>query len=356
MPTIEPLASIAGTGVALPPHRYEQDALIAAFQAVWGQEHHNSRRVAQLHAAVQVGGRNLALPMERYLDLDFTAANQAFIEVGTELGAEALSAALSDAGLAPADLDAIFFTTVTGVSAPSLDARLVNRLGLRSDIKRVPMFGLGCVAGAAGLARVADYLKAYPTHTAALLSVELCSLTLQRRDLSIPNLIASGLFGDGAAAVVCRGAAHDAAGGPTLLASRSRFYPDTEGVMGWDIGSSGFRIILQATVPDMVDRHIGADVAEFLAPLGLQRSDITSFVLHSGGPKVLLAFESALGIERVETELTWRSLQAVGNLSSASVLFVLRDTLRERRPPAGSLGLMLAMGPGFCSELLLLRW
>ncbi len=355
MSTPEPLALIAGTGVALPPHRYEQDALIAAFQAVWGQEHHNSRRVAQLHAAVQVGGRNLALPMERYLDLDFTAANRAFIEVGTELGAEALSAALQEAGLEASALDAIFFTTVTGVSAPSLDARLVNRLGLRSDIKRVPMFGLGCVAGAAGLARVADYLKAYPGHTAALLSVELCSLTLQRRDLSIPNLIASGLFGDGAAAVVCRGAAVGG-DGPTILASRSVFYPDTEGVMGWDIGSSGFRIILEATVPDMVDRHIGADVAAFLAPFGLQRADITSFVLHSGGPKVLTAFESALGLQREDTALTWRSLQAVGNLSSASVLFVLRDTLRERRPPAGSLGLMLAMGPGFCSELLLLRW
>ena len=355
MPTPEPLALIAGTGVALPPHRYEQEALIAAFQAVWGQEHHNSRRVAQLHAAVQVGGRNLALPMERYLDLDFTAANRAFIEVGTELGAEALSAALQEAGLDASALDAIFFTTVTGVSAPSLDARLVNRLGLRSDIKRVPMFGLGCVAGAAGLARVADYLRAYPGHTAALLSVELCSLTLQRRDLSIPNLIASGLFGDGAAAVICRGAAVGG-DGPAILASRSVFYPDTEGVMGWDIGSSGFRIILEATVPDMVDRHIGADVAAFLAPFGLQRADITSFVLHSGGPKVLTSFESALGLQREDTALTWRSLQAVGNLSSASVLFVLRDTLRERRPPAGSLGLMLAMGPGFCSELLLLRW
>ena len=355
-----PAARVLGTGTALPPHRYEQDALIAAFEAVWSTRHHNARRVGQLHQAVQVGGRNLALPMQDYLGLDFTAANKAFGEVGLEVGAAALSAALDAAGLRPRDLDCLFFTTVTGISAPSLDARLVNRLGLRSDLKRVPIFGLGCVAGAAGLSRVSDYLRGWPGHTAALLSVELCSLTLQREDLSLANLIASGLFGDGAAAVVCGGAAAEHSGStggvPEVLATRSVFYPDTEQVMGWDIGASGFKIILSAQVPQVVDQHMRGDVDAFLADQGLSLADIGSVICHSGGPKVLEAFERSLGLSREATALTWRSLREVGNLSSASVLFVLHDTLRERRPAPGTLGLMLAMGPGFCSELLLLRW
>jgi alkylresorcinol/alkylpyrone synthase len=363
MPSLPaPLAHVLSVGTALPPHRYEQDELIAAFQLAWAHRHHNTRRVAQLHQAVQVGGRNLALPMQDYLGLDFTQANDAWIRVGTEVGAHAMRNALAGAGLQPRDLDAIFFTTVTGVAAPSIDARLVNRLGLRPDIKRTPMFGLGCVAGAAGLARAADYLKAWPDHAVALLSVELCSLTLQREDLSIPNLVASGLFGDGAAAVILVGPERLArmgienAPGPAILASRSRFYPDTERVMGWDIGSSGFKIVLAATVPDVVRRHIGLDVDDFLGSVGLTRDHIRSWVCHPGGPKVLEAFEETLGISREDTALTWRSLAAVGNLSSASVLFVLGDTLTERRPAPGSMGTVLALGPGFCSELVLVRW
>ena len=174
------------------------------------------------------------MPLEAYPDLTFGEANQAFARVAVDVGEQALRAALAQAGCAPADLDAIFFTTVTGIATPSIDARLVNRLGLRRDIRRTPMFGLGCVAGAAGVARVADFLAGRPDGVAALVSVELCSLTLQRQDLSIPNLIASGLFGDGAAAAAAVGAERaDAASGPRVVASRSVFYPDTEGVMGW---------------------------------------------------------------------------------------------------------------------------
>jgi alkylresorcinol/alkylpyrone synthase len=348
---------IHAVATAPAPHRYEQDALIAAFLENWSKVHHNSRRVEQLHRAVRVGGRNLALPMEDYPSLNFGAANDAFIRVGTDIGAEAVSRALEEAGLRPRDLDAIYFTTVTGVAAPSIDARLCNRLGLRDNIKRVPMFGLGCVAGAAGISRLADYLRGWPDHVAVLLSVELCSLTLQRADLSIPNLIASGLFGDGAAAVVASG--RPSAGphpGPEVIATESRFYPDTERVMGWDVGEGGFRIVLSAEVPDMVDRHVVSDVDGFLARQGLSRADIASWVCHPGGPKVLEAFERCLRLPPDALALTWRSLEAVGNLSSASVLHVLRDTLIERRPPSGSYGLMLAMGPGFCSELVLLRW
>lgn len=342
---------IAAVGRALPPHRYEQEALLEAFTEYWSRTHHNPRRVEQLHRAVRVGGRHLALPIERYPNLDFTAANDAFIEVGTELAAQALSAALDGAGLGPSDLDAIFFATVTGLATPSIDARLVNRLGLRNDIVRVPIFGLGCVAGAAGTSRVADYLRAYPDRYAALVCVELCSLTLQREDLTIPNLIATGLFGDGAAALVAGGQR-----GPRVTATRSRFYPGTEGVMGWEIGGKGFKVVLSADVPRMVTDHLRDDVTTFLGDQGLTLDDISTWVCHPGGPRVIEAYRDALGIDDEDLALTWRCLEKVGNLSSASVLWVLADTLAERSPAPGSYGVLLAMGPGFCAEMVLLQW
>jgi len=246
---------------------------------------------------------------------------------------------------------------VTGIATPSLDARLCNRLGFRTDIKRVPMFGLGCVAGAAGLSRVNDYLLGHPDQVAVLLSVELCSLTMQRTDASIANLIATGLFGDGAAAVVALGNNRmETAHGPSVRQTTSRFYPNTERVMGWDITDTGMQIVLAASVPAMVKKHIRNDVDAFLEHCGLRHLDILSWVCHPGGPKVLEAMQDALDIQRSDLSVTWDSLDTVGNLSSASVLFVLKDTMEHHRPPAESVGLMLAMGPGFCSELVLLDW
>lgn len=354
---------IAAVGAGFPEHFYDQETLLAEFRRHWGARYFNLDRLEQLHRNVLVGGRHLALPMAEYPALaGFGAANDAWIRVATEVGERALTDGLARAGLAPGDVDALYFVSVTGVATPSIDARLMNRLPLPSDLKRVPIFGLGCVAGAAGIARVADYLRGFPDEVAVLLSVELCSLTLQREDLSIPNLIASGLFGDGAAAAVLVGEERarrmggEVAAAPRVLATRSVFYPDSERVMGWDISERGFRIVLSADVPKVVDERLRADVDLFLADQGLTRRDVASWVAHPGGPKVLEAMASALELPASALELTWRSLATVGNLSSTSVLLVLRDTLAERRPPAGSLGLLLALGPGFCSELVLLEW
>ena len=351
---------IAQVGIAHPPHYYDQDQLLGAFEALWSKQHHNPKRVAQLHKAVRVGGRHLALPMEDYENLhNFTEANDAFIRVGTDVGENAILNALKGTGLAPTDIDAIFFVSVTGIATPSIDARLVNRLGLRQDVKRIPIFGLGCVAGAAGTARLFDYLKAYPDDVAVLLSVELCSLTLQRKDLSIPNLIASGLFGDGSACVLGLGANRAAQlelKGPRVLATESRFYPDTESVMGWDIGSDGFKIVLEARVPQLARSHLREDVDAFLKRHGMTREDIQHWLCHTGGPKVLQAFQDSLELNENDIKLSWDSLQDVGNLSSASVLYVLHDTLEQKSPNPGEKGLMIAMGPGFCCELVLIEW
>ena len=190
--------------------------------------------------------------------------------------------------------------------------RLMNRMGLSPQTKRIPIFGLGCVAGAAGIARAADYVRAFPQQSALLLSVELCSLTIQQDDLSVANLISSGLFGDGAAAVIVSGADIQAREGPEIIATRSVFYPDTEYVMGWDISEKGFRIVLSRDVPEVVLRNLGRDADEFLSEHGLDRSDVATWVLHTGGPKVLEATETALGLPPGALQASWECLGRTG--------------------------------------------
>ncbi|MFQ5718780.1 MAG: type III polyketide synthase [Acidobacteriota bacterium] len=347
---------IAGVGTAFPAHYYDQQTLLEALKKMLPRSGNGTARLDRLHRRVLVGGRHLALPLEEYAGLStWGQANDAWIRVAGEVGEQALRQALERAGLAPRDIDAIFFVSVTGVATPSVDCQFMNRMGLRPDVKRVPIFGLGCVAGAAGIARAADYVKAYPDQVAVVVSVELCSLTLQTRDLSVANMIATGLFGDGAAAVVVTGTDRPATG-PSIVATRSVFYPDSGDVMGWRISEKGFGIILSARVPEVVREYVQGDTDRFLSPHGLTRGDITWWVCHSGGPRVLEAMEDTLELPAGALGLTWKSLETIGNLSSASVLMVLDETLRTTQPPAGSPGLMIAMGPGFCSELLLLRW
>ena len=347
---------ISGAASAFPEHYYSQDALIERLARHWGDKLPNPAVIRRFHDVVGVDGRYLALPMERYEPIaNWGEANSLWIECAQELGGRALMGALNDAGLAPKDLDAIYFVSVTGIASPSIDARLVNQLGLSTRIKRVPIFGLGCVAGAAGISRAADYVRGFKHHHAALVAVELCSLTLQREDLSIANLIASGLFGDGAAAVIVSGSDTPQTG-PEILDTRSVFYPNTEEVMGWDITHKGFRIVLSRDVPLMVETNLAGDVDAFLADHRLTRKDIARWVLHTGGPKVLKATETVLELPAGALDASWRCLRRTGNLSSASVLVVLEEVMKNARPEKGSLGLLAAMGPAFCSELLLLRW
>ncbi|GMR22786.1 MAG: 3-oxoacyl-[acyl-carrier-protein] synthase III C-terminal domain-containing protein [Acidobacteriota bacterium] len=347
---------IASVGTAFPKNYYSQEALSANLKQFWAKRHHNLERLDQLHQNVLVGGRHLALPIEEYLKLDsFSDSNDAFIRVAVDVGAEAIQNTLEPLGMTLRDVDHVFFVSTTGIATPSIDARIFNRLGVRSDIKRTPVFGLGCVAGAVGITRAADYVRAFPDQTALVLSVELCSLTLQRKDLSIPNIIASGLFGDAAAAALVVGAECEPSG-PSVVATRSIFYPDTEYIMGWDIKQEGFQVVLSAELPNLVKGIVRENVDNFLEAHGLTLSDIETFVCHPGGPKVLEAFQKALEIEDDGLSITWDSLKRVGNVSSASVLTVLGDTLRSRSPTPGSYGILMAMGPGFCTELVLLRW
>ncbi|MER5422001.1 type III polyketide synthase [Streptosporangium roseum] len=352
------MTRIAAVCGALPPNRHSQAEITDAFARLCLPEGADRRLLERLHTGARVEFRHLALPLDQYAKLDgFGMANDVFVGSAVDLGAEAVGGALEAAGLAPEDVDMILFTSVTGIAAPSVDARLVGRLGLRPDVKRIPVFGLGCVGGAAGISRLHDYLRGWPDHVAVLLSVELCSLTLQRGDASPANLVAGALFGDGATAVVaCGDGRLPERTGPSVLATRSHLYPGSEGVMGWDVRDSGFQVVLDASVPDVVRTYLADDVHGFLADHGLTAGDVTAWVCHPGGPKVLEAVAETLRLPDGALDLTWRSLAEVGNLSSSSVLHVLRDTLALRPPPPGTPGLLIAMGPGFCSELVLLRW
>lgn len=341
--------SVASVAVEFPSHRHSQDEVITALADFAGPEF---RRFA---ATSGVETRHLALPLSRYPQLSgFTEANNAYLDVALELGERAMLSAMAKAEIEPSEVDVVFSTTVTGLTVPSLEGRLVSRLGLRPDVKRVPMFGLGCVAGAAGMARVHDYLRGFPGQVAALLAVELCSLTVQREDRSLANLVAASLFGDGAAAVIATGADRPQTG-PRLLATRSRIYPDTEEVLGFDIGTDGFRIVLSAEIATVVEKYLGEDVRDFLADYGLTTSDVSRWVLHAAGPKVIDAVENVLDLPADAFDLTRKSLHDNGNLSSVSVLDILQDTMTDP-PPPGSVGLMIAMGPGFSAELVLLGW
>ncbi len=352
--------SINAIEIVFPPHYYLQQELTDSLrERFWLGSGRRIARFERLHRNVNVKGRYLALPLQAYVDLDsFQRRNDAWIEVATNLGEEALRCLFERSGLDPEDVALLATTTVTGIAVPTLDARLMNRLPLSPRLKRMPLFGLGCLGGAAGIARVADYLHGHPEEAAILLAVELCSLTLQPDDLSIANIIATGLFGDGAAAVLLTGSNHPLMrpGQVRVIASRSLFFPDTERVMGWDIADGGFQVVLSADVPEIAGTRIRPAVDAFLAENGLQRADIAAWVAHPGGPRVIEALEEGLELEDGALSLSRESLAQVGNLSSASVLLILQETLRRQRLEPGSFGLMMAMGPAFCAELVLLQW
>ncbi|MGE0789444.1 MAG: type III polyketide synthase [Sandaracinaceae bacterium] len=354
---------VAATSVALPAHRYEQKELASAAARLLPAFAGRQAVLERFFSSTGVTARHLALDADAYAELSgLGARSRAWLEVATDLGERAIGALLEDAGVTPRDVGLLTTTTVTGIAVPSLDARLMNRLPFSADLKRVPLFGLGCVGGAAGLARTAEYLRAFPRQLAVLLSVELCSLTVQADDGSVANVISSGLFGDGAAAVLLAGARHPlsvnggGAVGPRVVASRSTFFPDTERVMGWDIVDRGFKVVLSRDVPTIVREAVPPAVDRFLDDHGLTRRDIATWICHPGGPKVMTALEEGLGLPDDALDASRAALADVGNLSSASVLYLLDEYRAHRRPAEGAAGILMAMGPAFCAELVLLRW
>lgn len=349
---------VCSIGSALPPHRLEQSVVAEALWQAWGDTLKDRCRFDRFQRSVQVNSRYLACPIEEYGRTlgSLGRTNARWREVAIALGADAVRAGLDSAGIKSSAVNHLFFTTVTGIATPSVDATIANQLAMRLDVKRTPLFGLGCVGGAATVARAADYLRAFPDEIAVVLSVELCSLTLQPHDLSTANVIAAALFGDGAAAVVLCGGHRAHTTGPRIIASQTILFPNTEDLMGWEVSDNGFRLILSAGVPSLIRNRLRQAVDHFLARYELTRRHIRHWVAHTGGPKVLEAMESALELPSRGLERSWRSLAELGNLSSASVLYVLGDLLDSHDAQPGDWGVLLAMGPGFCAEIVLLHW
>jgi alkylresorcinol/alkylpyrone synthase len=369
------MTTIQAVRSAFPANRYPQAELTRKFAELSGIGQAQRALLERLHGNAGVDARHTALPLPEYDGLrEIAQANDRYIDKATDLGEQALRAALDAAGLAGHDVDLLIVTSVTGVMVPSLDARLIPRLGLRPDVKRLPIFGLGCVAGAAGLGRLHDYLLGWPRHTAALLAVELCSLCFPTSHITTADLVVSGLFGDGAAAVVASGAqtareraareraARERAAGeraarlPRVIATRSEVYPGSGGTLGWRLDSGGFRIVLTAELADVVERRLSGSVTSFLAEHGLTVDDITSWVCHPGGPRVIDAIQKSLRLPDSAVEVSRRSLAEAGNMSSVSVLHILEKTIDTCPPPPGSAGLMIGLGPGVSAELVLLQW
>src|SRR6266436_1177874 len=350
-------AAILAVASAMPANYVDQPTLAARLRRLWAERKPLLRRFDDLQSAVMVEGRHFALPISEYEPLDtFAKRNRRWREIAAELGCAAVRDALEQAGVSPAEVDHFLFTTDTGISTPNIDALVINRLGINSRIRRTPLFGLGCAGGVGGVARASDYLASSPNQIALFLSVELCSLTFQRNDLSVANLIAAALFGDGAAAVVIGGAARARPGAPKILASSSVFYSDTEDLSGWEIVDDGFKIVLSTKIPELALHHVARDVDELLGSAGIERSQVTHWITHTGGPKVLNAIESARALPPHALQRSRRILARAGNVSSTSLLLVLDDLLRSGEPKPGDYGVMIVVGPGFCSELVLLQW
>ncbi|MET9645753.1 3-oxoacyl-[acyl-carrier-protein] synthase III C-terminal domain-containing protein [Streptomyces syringium] len=354
-PTAPRVASVA---VATPPHRHRQRDIAAVFAGAFlAADAVVRRQFTGITAHTGIEYRNLSLPLAEYRrPRTFTEYNETWAVTAHQVGHDALARALDAADVRPDEVGAIVTTTTTGACVPSFDAGLIGRVGLPRDVARMPMLGLGCAGGAAGLARTRDYLLGHPDQIAVLVSVELCSLNFQCTDASVANLVATGLFGDAGAAAVVFGA-HRApeAAGPALVATRSRLHPETEHLMGMRLGTDGFVVLLSPHIPDFVEKHLPGEIHGFLAGHGLTTKDIATWVCHPGGPKIIEVLDRCLDLPPGALDRSRTSLAERGNISSASVLDVLHRTMAA--PPApGSHGLLLALGPGFTSELVLLHW
>lgn len=348
------MIGILSVSPVLPEYRYAQGEITEPLVESLGTDEKTAAVIRRIHGATGVDHRSLVMPIDEYRAIkDFTHANQLFRQHGLPLAVAATQKALDDAGVTARDIDYLFFTTVTGVGAPSLDVELSQAMGFRSDVKRIPSFGLGCVAGAAGIARVADLLRGDPDALAVLVSLELCSLTIQWHDVSMANIVGTGLFGDGASALVFAGEHRPAKPLMTIIGSRSALYPDSTETIGWNIGSYGLRLMLTPAVPELIDRHLASDVDALLAAHGWGRGDVDEWIAHPGGPRVLEAFSDALDLVPGDLSTSWEVLADMGNLSSSAVLHVLA---RHAHHPPGHRGVLFALGPGVSVEIVLLEW
>jgi alkylresorcinol/alkylpyrone synthase len=356
-PAPAPPSTVASTATAVPEYAISRDDVKLYFQRVFHVDGARADAMMSIVDNSQVKRRYCIHPIDYIIEpRPLARITEEYIEHSIRLGQRVACQALDRAKVSPAEIDLLITVSCTGVMIPSLDAHLINRMGFRSDVRRLPITELGCAAGAAALGRAHDFLRAFPRGKVLVVAVELPSLTFQRGNTSQANLISSILFGDGAAAALVTGRDSHHNGGVRLLGTESYLFPHSIDAMGFDLKETGFHIVLSRDVPQMIRERIRGLVDGFLARHGLTREQIAAYVMHPGGQKLLFFIEEELGLLRAKTQPSWDVLADYGNLSSASVLFVLNQWM-ERQPPApGQHGLLAAFGPGFSAELVLLQW
>lgn len=311
-----------------------------------------------------IATRHFCVPPEWHrTDHFFEERNNLYIELATQYSVAVIQACLQNekflkTPISPQDIDAIIFVSSTGISTPSIDARVMNHLPFSDKVKRIPLWGLGCAGGAAGISRAYDFCLAHPEAKVLVVCVELCSLTFQPNDISKSNLVGASLFADGAACIlVCGDEAKIETRMPTpaIIATGSKWMPDSENVMGWDIKNNGLHVVFQKSIPAIITNWLGPFIEQFLMEQELYSEQLNHFIAHPGGKKVLKAYEDTLYLAPQKTDISREILKKHGNMSSPTVLYVLEQFMLHEGQ-VGDTGLLVALGPGFCAEAVLFKW
>jgi len=360
------MPTITAVTTAVPPYVVTSEQSRDFALHLFGDAFKDIERLLLLFDHTQIEERHFCKPLPWFQEAHtFAEKNEAYVQAALSLSADCARRALVEAKVLPAAVDAILFVSSTGISTPSLDAAIAQAIGLPQDVKRLPIWGLGCAGGASGLARASDYAVAHPAATVLLVAAELCGLTFIQSDRSKSNLVGSALFADGAAAVVIQGdlvsvldkGAEQGRDVVRIVGSRSHLWPDSEDVMGWEVCDAGLSVIFSRDIPSLVRREMAGQVDQLLLSHGLGRSDLAHFIAHPGGAKVLDAYQESLALPASSLDDARAVLRDFGNMSSPTVLFVLQRFLERRRHKeiTGGYGVLAALGPGFSCEQVLLQ-
>lgn len=343
---------ILGIATAVPPYGVDQQEVRRFAAGLFEHKFHGLHRLLSVFEHGDIKTRHFACPLEWYSQQHtFNEANGQFEKTALDLAYAAATKAIEQAGVLAADIGGIVFVTSTGITTPTLDAKLIQRLGLSLHALRLPVWGLGCAGGVTGMARAADLAKAVPGRFILLVAVELCSITFQRNDFSKSNLVGTSIFADGAAAAVIG----TCGSGPEIIASHSTLFPDTEDIMGWDVVDSGLKVRFSRDIPSLIRRYLPDLLAEACDEWGIEQKQLYHYVVHPGGAKVLAAYSESLSLIPGKLSAAQEILENYGNMSSASVFFVLEEHIKNTGSTS-DYGVMLALGPGFSAEQVLFKW
>jgi alkylresorcinol/alkylpyrone synthase len=352
------MSRVISVGTADVPYEFGQSELKKLAQIYLSSKGHNPGRLIDVFDNSLIEKRGIVLPIEWFQsEKSFRERSEEYIRSSLSLSMSAVNNCLDEYGGDVRDFDHVFYVSSTGVSAPSIDAILVNELNLDNHIKRTPIWGLGCAGGAAGLSRALEYTKAFPKSAALLIASEICSLAFQGDDFTKSNIVSLALFADGAAAAIVAGKENKLyqCSNIGLLESLSTTYYDSLDVMGWEVLDNGFKAIFSKEIPLIVRREVRANIEELISSHPISLGDIKHYVVHPGGPKVLSEYEGSLGLRAGAFEHSRKVLREHGNMSSPTVLYVLKEFMVASHESEGEYGVISALGPGFSSELILFK-